>query len=71
MYHYRITITSHWKNLTSTSVVVYKSYPQIYNEITELELLTSYEESMLTELYVNLVHLTVDDINYLGQSNVK
>ena len=71
MYHYRIAITSHWKNLTSTSVVVYKSYTQIYNEITELELLTSYEESILTELYVNLVHLTVDDINYLGQSNVK
>jgi hypothetical protein len=70
MYHYRITILCHWKNLTSSSVVVYRTYDKVYNELTELGLLTSYEESMLSELYINLIHLTVDNINYLGNSNV-
>jgi len=70
MYHYRITILCHWKNLTCSSVVVYVAYDEVYNESIELNLLTSYEESMISELCVNLVHLTVDNINYLGNSNV-
>ena len=70
MNHYRITILYHWKNLTTTSIIVYKQYPVVYNSDLESILLFEYESSLLPELAETLSHITVENVNYLGQSNV-
>jgi hypothetical protein len=69
MYHYRITILCHWKDLSSTSVVVYRISRIPYTESFELHTLETYELSLPTELRENLMYLTVDTVNYLGNSN--
>jgi hypothetical protein len=69
MYHYRITILCHWKDLSSTSVVVYRISRIPYTEAFELSTLETYELSLPTELRENLMYLTVDTVNYLGNSN--
>jgi hypothetical protein len=69
MNHYRIILILHWKDLTSSSVVVYRSYECVYNESIESKLLVDYETSIPLELQENLTYITVDTVNYLGKSD--
>ena len=71
MNHYRMTLILHWKDLSNTTVVVYRSYSTIYNETIESLLLSDYELTIPVEMIENLIHITVDNVNYLGSENAK